>query len=146
MLRKQPFSFEEFKEIYSKVPRLCVDLVIKDKKGFLLTLREKNGYEGLWHFPGGTVYYREPVKEAVKRVAKEELGVDIIIQEFAGYIEYLSEEKERGFGYTLSLVFVCKLKNSDFDLDNQVAKVDFFPKPPTNTIEEQKAFLLKIVS
>ena len=29
MPRKQPLTFKEFKSIYSRVPRLCVDLLIK---------------------------------------------------------------------------------------------------------------------
>lgn len=143
MKRKQPFSFEEFKEIYSKVPRLCVDLIIKSDKGVLLTLRQKNGYEGQWHFPGGTVFYREEIETAIKRIAKEELGSDISIKDFKGYIEYFSEEKERGFGYTVSLVFLCKIRNTKFNLDNQVEKVNYFKTPPANTIKEQKEFLNK---
>jgi ADP-ribose pyrophosphatase YjhB (NUDIX family) len=141
MKRKQPFTFEEFKNIYSKVPRLCVDLVIRTDKGTLLTLRTKNGYENQWHLPGETVYYREKVEDAVKRVAEEELGIEISIEKFHGFLEYFSEEKERGFGYTITLVFICKPKTSHFDLDDQVEKMDFFKTPPENTIEEQKELL-----
>lgn len=140
-MRKQLFTFEEFKSIYSKVPRLCVDLVIETDKGVLLSLRKKNGYENQWHLPGGTVYYQEPVEDTVKRIAQEELGAKIIIEKFLGYIEYFSEAKERGFGYTVTLAFLCRLKSKTFNLDNQVEKVDFFITPPENTIIEQKEFL-----
>ncbi|MFZ3301799.1 MAG: NUDIX hydrolase [Microgenomates group bacterium] len=146
MNRKQPFTFEEFKTIYSKVPRLCVDLVIKTEKGVLLTFRAKNGYENQWHLPGGTIYYRERVEDAVKRVAKEELGIDITITKFAGYLEYFSEVKERGFGYTISLVFVCEPLNTEFELDDQVEKIGFFDKPPEDTITEQKDLLNNLLS
>lgn len=144
MKRKQPFTFEEFKAIYSRVPRLCVDLVIQNKKGVLLTLRIKNGYEKQWHLPGGTVYYRELVEDAVKRVAEEELGIEVSIEKFHGYLEYLSEKKERGFGYTITLVFICTPKNIEFNLDDQVEKIDFFAIPPENTIQEQKELLTNL--
>lgn len=141
MTRKLPFTTEEFKGIYSKVPRLCVNLVIRSDKGFIMTLRTKNGYEGLWHIPGGTVLYRESIKKAVKRIAKEELGIEISIKKFYGYLEYFSEVKGRGFGYTVSLVFLCEPVGSEFKLDNQAEKVDFFKMPPDNTIPEQKELL-----
>lgn len=141
MNRKQPLTYDEFKTIYSKVPRLCVDLIIKDKKGILLTLRQKNGWEGQWHLPGGTVLYKETVLETAKRVANEELGQEIKINKFIGYLEYFSEESERGFGYTISLAFLCKLLGQNLILDNQVKKVDFFKILPKNMIKEQKKFL-----
>ncbi|OGM26618.1 hypothetical protein A3D00_01210 [Candidatus Woesebacteria bacterium RIFCSPHIGHO2_02_FULL_38_9] len=144
MNRKQPLTYDEFKVIYSKVPRLCVDLVIKNNKEVLLTLRQKNGYEGQWHLPGGTVYYREPIQKAIKRIAKEELGIEISIEKFVGYLEYFSEEKERGFGYTVSLVFRCKSNDSNLNLDNQVEKAQYFKTPPNNTIVEQKDLLIKL--
>jgi ADP-ribose pyrophosphatase YjhB (NUDIX family) len=145
MNRKRPFTFEEFKSIYSKVPRLCVDLVIKNNDKVLLTLRQKNGYEGQWHLPGGTVMYRESINDAAKRIADEELGIRIKIEKFFGYLEYFSEEKERGFGYTVSLVFVCKPENDSFELDDQVERIQYFKTPPDNTIYEQKELLSKLL-
>lgn len=143
MSRKLPFTFKEFKSIYSKVPRLCVDLVVKTEQGVLLTLRLKNGYIGLWHLPGGTVLFREFIEKAIVRVAKEELGIKVSIDKLLGYIEYFSEERERGFGYTVSLVFLCKPLDAVLQLDDQVKKADFFQVIPKNTIEEQKEFLTK---
>lgn len=143
--RKLPFTFEEFKSIYSRVPRLCVDIVIQTEKGVLLTFRTKNGYLNQWHLPGGTVYYREKATDAVHRVAKEELGIEVEIEKFHGYLEYPSEEKERGFGYTVTLVFVCKMKSNDISLDDQVEKVEFFKEIPENTIVEQKELLRSIL-
>jgi ADP-ribose pyrophosphatase YjhB (NUDIX family) len=147
MTRKQPLTFKEFKSIYSKVPRLCVDLLITSDEGFLFTLRQKNGYIGQWHIPGGTVLYREKVKDAIQRVAKEELGTGVIVGELIDYLEYFSEEKERGFGYTITLVFLCRLPEKfKLNLDNQVKKYGFFKVPPTNTIREQKDLISKLIS
>lgn len=145
MVRKQRFPLEEFKSIYSRVPRLCVDLIIKTDKGLLLTLREQNGWEGQWHFPGGTVYLGDSLSDTIHRVAQEELGVDVDIEKSLGYIEYPSELKERGYGYSVSIPFLCKLKITDINLDDQVAKFGFFHVLPENTISEQKQFLDNIV-
>jgi ADP-ribose pyrophosphatase YjhB (NUDIX family) len=145
VIRKLPLTNEEFKSIYSKVTRLCVDLIINDKRGILLTLRQKNGWQGQWHFPGGTVCYREAVKDAVKRIAKEELGTSVKIVKLAGYIEYLDEVKERGFGYSVSIAFICHLKSEVMELDDQVEKAEFFKDLPKNMIIIQKDFLNKII-
>ena len=64
-------SHEDFLSIYSRVPRLCVDLIITSEEGVLLSLRAIEPYLGQWHFPGGTVYKGETIEEAAKRVAKK---------------------------------------------------------------------------
>ncbi len=139
MNRKLPFTYDEFKKIYSQVPRLTVDLLIKDKNGFLLILRKSFGWEGQWHLPGGTVYYQEKVEDAVHRVAREELGVDVTIEKFMRYIEYPNEVNERGFGYTVSLLFECSLPAGSTLTNDET--IEFFLKVPDNTIVEQKRVL-----
>lgn len=140
MNRKHPFTSEEFKAIYSKATRLCVDLVIKTDKGFILTLRKKNGYEGLWHIPGGTVFYRESIEKAAKRIAKEELGIGIIIKKFWGYLEYFSEVKGRGFGYSVSLVLICDPVGTELKLDNQTERVNFLRHLPRISFRSKKNY------
>lgn len=143
MSRKYPLTLEEFQAIYSRVPRLTVDLVVQNERGIILTLRQKNGWEDMWHLPGGTVYFKESVEDTVHRVAQEELGIDVKIERNLGYIEYPTEEKERGYGYSISLVFLCRPKSTNFVLDDQVEKIDFFRILPTKIIREHATFIKK---
>ena len=76
-MTKKPLTFEEFKTIYSKVPRLTVEVIVKTDKGILFTKRLIPPYVGSWHFPGGTVYYKETITDAIERVAQDELGVKV---------------------------------------------------------------------
>ncbi len=142
-MQKLPLTDEEFESIYSKVPRLCVDLFIKAEEGLLLTLRKENGWHGLWHIPGGTVYLGEKLEDAVSRVANEELGIEVKIEKLLGCIEYFSEEKERGYGYTVSVAFLCTPKSIELTLNNQATDAKFFKSLPDNVIEEQKEFIQK---
>jgi len=87
MKNKRPFSTEEFKKIYSKTPRLCVDLIINTPKGIVLSLRSIEPYKGEWHFPGGTVFYKEKIVDAIDRVALEEVGITVRVEKLLGYIE-----------------------------------------------------------
>lgn len=79
MKNKKPFSPEEFKEIYSRATRLCVDLVIKTSEGVVLSLRNIPPWKGQWHLPGGTVFYKDKIIDTVKRVALEELGASVSV-------------------------------------------------------------------
>lgn len=135
-----PISYEEFKAIYSKVPRLCVDLIIHTDQGYLMTLREnpRDGWVGQWHFPGGTVYMYESLEDALRRKAEEELGIEIEIEKLLGYTECHSERKERGFGYSVGLEFLCHITKGE--PDGRGGKVGFFTTPPENTILEHKEF------
>ena len=135
------FTPEEFKAIYSQVPRLTVDLTIKNSCGILLSFRTLPSWHNQWHLPGGTVFLGERVKEAVARIAKSELGIDITIEKFLGYNEFLSEEKERGFGFSVSLNFLCSTDAIEFIHDEDASEVKAFTELPENTIAEQKEFL-----
>lgn len=141
MKNKKPFSPEEFKAIYSKTPRLCVDLVIKTPKGFVLSLRDIEPYKGKWHLPGGTVLYREKITDAIKRVAKEETSSKVKIKELLGYIEFPSEENERGYGYTVSMAFLCFAEGTGLNPNEQSSEIRIFRKLPPNIIREQGLFL-----
>ena len=104
---KYPFSYSEFKKIYSKVPRIGIELLIKTPNGVLLTLRKTRDWNGMWHLPGSTLYHSESILSCINRVARDELGVKVKMKKFLGYIEYLSEEKrEKNFGTTVGLLFI----------------------------------------
>ncbi len=128
-------SSSEFKKYFSKVTRLCVDVVIKTPDGIILILRAIPPYKGKWHYPGGTVHYRETIKDAINRIADRELGVKVDIKRLLGYSEFPSEMKERGFGWSISLVFLCKIKSGVPTLNYEGLRIGFFKKLPKNMIK-----------
>ncbi len=138
---RKPLSSEEFKAIYSKVPRLCVDLIIRTEKGIVLTLRNLPSWNNQWHLPGGTVLYKETLEQAVAMIAQEELGIPVHIEKMLGYIEYPSEEKERGFGWAISIAFLCRTAAQDFKVNDEASKAGIFDQLPENLIHEQSSFL-----
>lgn len=141
MTNKKPLSSEEFRVVYSKVPRLCIDLVIIMSGGIVLSLRNLPSWKGKWHLPGGTVLYGEKVVDTIKRVAQEELSISVKPQKLLGYIEFPSEEKERGFGHTVSMAFLCFTEKTDFKPNEESSKIEVFKKLPPGLIEEQCVFL-----
>lgn len=65
-----------------------VAAVIKDGNKILSTQRGSGEFKGFWEFPGGKVEKGESFKEALKREIKEELQVDIRVNDLIKTIEY----------------------------------------------------------
>lgn len=135
-IRKLPLK--EFKTIYSKVPRLCVDLVIRNKQGTLLTKRDIPPDLGWWHFPGGTVLIGETLKNTVQRVAKEELNTKVKIKKLLGFLEYTDGS---GLGYPISAVFIVKPLTKELAGGEQAKTIGYFNTIPEKTLPEVKKFL-----
>lgn len=138
MLKK--LSLKEFKAIYAKVPRVTVEIIYINKRGYLLTLRAFGPWKGQWHFPGGGILMGESMEMAVKRVAKEELGVEAEVKQFLGIIEWLPNKNSAKI-HAYSLCFLVDLKKENIKLDGQASEFNFFKKIPENTITEQKNFI-----
>ncbi len=143
MQRLQPYTPEQFQALYSQVTRLTLEVLVVDPQwGVLLIERQEPSWQGLWHIPGGTILYKEPVETALQRIASEELGIAVVAKELVGYIEYPTEEQERGFGYSVGMVFTCEarevLETSD--------KRRFFTELPDNLIGDQRPLLQKVLS
>ena len=145
MPRQKPFSYEEFQAIYSRVPRLVVEVVVQTEKGIVLTLRKDASWNNLWHLPGGTVFYKEYIEDAIKRIAREELSVEVTKQRFLDYLEYPSEEQQRGFGWSVGLAFLCTPNSALPELNEEGEKIEVFDYIPENIVEEHKRLLAGIL-
>ncbi len=100
---------EEFHEIYRRVPRLCVEVVIATpERGVLLMERDIPPNVGAWHIPGGTVLFGERLVDTVRRVARDELALEVNVGELIGYIEYPSHY-ENGLDSPVGIAFHCEI-------------------------------------
>lgn len=129
---------EEFDSIYSRVPRVCVEVIIKTKNGIVLSKRDIPPYVGQWHIPGGTVRLGETLNQAVKRVAKEELGIVVKPTKFLGVIEYFGQNI---LGQPVGIAFLARFVSGKLRGSEQAEEVRFFKQIPQDTIPEQKIFL-----
>ncbi len=114
-----------------------------------MTLRDIEPYKDFWQIPGGTVRLGETIEAATKGVALEELGIVVDIIGLAGYQEYPSDSKLRGWGWPIALQMLCTVKSGEFKLDRQAREIRFFKKfsdVPENTIEEHKKILEKLLN
>jgi ADP-ribose pyrophosphatase YjhB (NUDIX family) len=133
-------SEDEFRYIFARVPRLTVEVIIQSSQGVLLTRRASGPCAGLWHIPGGTVRFGEPLVAAVRRVAATELGRRVSVGPFLGYIEYPSHYLH-GLDSPVGLAFRCHLEG-----DPEAVPSDgrsWFTAPPESMHIEQRDFLLE---
>jgi ADP-ribose pyrophosphatase YjhB (NUDIX family) len=132
---------EEFDAIFRRVPRLSVEVVIATPEhGVLLAQRDIPPNVGAWHIPGGTVLFAEPIVETVKRVACDELGMEVEVGELLGYIEYPSHY-ENGLDCPVGLAFQCEAVGGPPDPSTLPEGCAWFTRLPQGLYAEQREFL-----
>ena len=94
-------------------PFVGVGVLIKAGDYILLVKRSNEPNKGLWSIPGGMVELGEEVREATKREAKEETGLDIkvdslldvvdnIILDENGKIHYCARDRDPMYFFNFS--------------------------------------------
>jgi ADP-ribose pyrophosphatase YjhB (NUDIX family) len=131
----------EYDWIFSRVPRLCVEVVlVHPDRGVLLALRDIPPNVGAWHIPGGTVLFGEPLDDAVRRVALDELGLHVTAGELLGYIEYPSHYNN-GLDSPVGLAFRTEPAGESSSVDELPPGCQWFERLPAGLYEEQRKFL-----
>lgn len=136
-----PLSQAEFDHIYSRVPRLTVELVVRQNGALFLTQRAIAPCAGTWHLPGGTVRFGEPLLEAVRRIARRELGVTVRRATNIGYIEYPSHYKN-GLDCPVGLVFRVDAFFGAPTPNSEAAASGWYEQLPVPMHPDQDTFLL----
>ncbi|TKX86695.1 NUDIX domain-containing protein [Halorubrum sp. SS5] len=116
MADTDPIPDEEWKSIVANVPLVSVDLVIEHDGGVLLGKRENEPAKGEWFVPGGTVFKNEPRTDAVHRVATEELGEAVVIDDCLGTYEHFYETADVdgvGSKHYLATAYRCYFERDD---------------------------------
>lgn len=137
-----PLPEDEFRAIYSKVPRLTVDIVLRNATGAVyLTKRAIPPCQGQWHLPGGTVRFGEPLLGAVRRIARRELDIDVHAATGLGYVEYPSHY-QNGLDSPVAMVFEVTGYSGVPDASSEAAGGDWFTVLPDRMHADEDRFLL----
>lgn len=88
-----------------------VAAIIKNEDKVLATKRGYGEFINMWEFPGGKIEPDETKEEALIREIKEELNVEISIDNFALDIEY-----QYPTFYLFMSCFMCSIKNGCVEL------------------------------
>ncbi|RJQ36785.1 NUDIX hydrolase [Candidatus Parcubacteria bacterium] len=131
-------SDRKYRSIYRKVPRLCVDLVIRDARGIILSRRDIQPDKGMWHLPGGRVRMQEQLPAAIRRIAREETGLKLAVQRIVGVIEYRYLGR---WQHSVSVVYLARPIGGRLRGSAQAQKIAFFKSFPRGTMSEVRSFL-----
>lgn len=137
-LMPKPLPERLYRQTYSRVPRLCVDIIIKVGDGIVLVKRDIPPRKGYWHLPGETVRLGESLREAAERAALDETGLKVRIERQLRVIEY---SRRSAFGQTVAIAYSAvrlsgRLRGNEYGRDVRV-----FHKLPAKLIPEQKKLL-----
>jgi len=105
---------DRFRDIVKDCVLLAVDLVVKNERGeVLLGLRKNAPARGFWFVPGGRVHKNEKLSDALRRISKEEIGIEITAEEIRliGIYDHIYEDNFLGeAGYnTHYAVIACEV-------------------------------------
>ncbi|MBI4132349.1 MAG: NUDIX domain-containing protein [Candidatus Sungbacteria bacterium] len=140
--RLQKLSSASYRRIYSAVPRLCADVVIRASGGVLLTRRSIPPWRGWWHLPGGRVHKFETLSRAAERICREELGVKVRVSKVLGAVEYLRDRTAPGFvTHSVSVVLAARLIGGMPRGSWQAREISFFRSLPRKVIPGVGRFL-----
>lgn len=120
-----------YKKIQELLPICCVDLVIKNKEGeFLLIKRKNQPAKGQWWIAGGRIKKGEKLEKAALRKAKEETGLDVILEKQLGAKGTIFNKGVFGKKvHTINIIFLAQAKGKKkVKLDSQSADFQWFKK------------------
>ena len=139
-----PLSQTEFDTIYARVPRLCVEVIMVEPDGVVLTKRSIAPCAGLWHIPGATVRFGESLHDTAYRVAREECDVAIDDLEQLTIVEYVFADYPQ---WPVSVVYLAKPLTRRYRHDRTASDVRAFKVPDDVAhlaiIEQHRALLLE---
>ncbi|MFB6140062.1 MAG: NUDIX domain-containing protein [Halosimplex sp.] len=116
----------EFATVLERVPQVCVEVVLEREadEGVLVARRTNEPAKGEWFWPGGRLYKGERLDDAARRVAREELGVDVALEGRLGVYEHFWD-RSRIDGvdsrHTVNIVYRVRQTDPDagIELDEQ---------------------------
>lgn len=124
---------KKYREIVQIIPILCIDaLIINNKNEYLLVKRLKDPLKGIYWVPGGRVLHLEKTEEALVRVMKKELNIDVnnfkkeIYGVYEDFFDSNSFENKANY-HTVSVVYKIFIgeEKIDITLDAQSSEYKF---------------------
>ncbi len=84
---------QTFKTVIRSTPLISIDLLVKKDNKILLGKRINKPARGYLFSPGGRVYKNETIDDAMMRIAKDELNIELkLVPGFIGVFEHFYDD------------------------------------------------------
>ena len=88
---------DKFLSIVAATPLVSIDLILRSERGRVLLGRRVNRpAQGFWFVPGGRIRKNERIKDALRRISRAELGIEIEHAELTGVFDHIYEDNYFG--------------------------------------------------
>ncbi|MFB6184903.1 MAG: GDP-mannose mannosyl hydrolase [Haloarculaceae archaeon] len=128
---------QQWTVVVRNVPIVSVDLVVRSGDGVVLGKRTNEPAKGEWFVPGGRVRKNERLDDAVHRVARDELGVEVTVDRKLGVYEHFWDVADvdgvDGKHY-VPVGYVVTPESETFRVDDQHDELRRF-EPPFETVD-----------
>ena len=110
------FKFKTEKSVMERKERAYIgvdNIIINDKGEILLNKRAdtKKTFPGMWNLVSGDIEYGETVEEALKREAREEVGVEVEVIRFTG--RYYDKKGRHPTKTVICLPHICRIVSGE---------------------------------
>lgn len=106
------------KLIMSKIYTAAKAIISNDKNEFLI-LKQKIGEHEIWDLPGGRIEFGETPQETLMREVKEEVGLDVTIQDLKGVWWFYRTKSDNA--QVICITWACSPKKFEVDIHNNPA-------------------------
>jgi colanic acid biosynthesis protein WcaH len=111
---------ETYDEFVAHMPQVCVEVVLETDRGVLLAKRVN--HPRVWFWPGGRLFKGESLAAATRRIADEELGIEIdLVEDFGPYAHFWRGNGAAPSRHTVNVPFHARPRQDhpEITLDDQ---------------------------
>lgn len=108
---------ETYTGFVARMPQPCVELVLETDEGLLLGKRTIEPQ--VWFWPGSRLYKGERLEAAARRVASEELGIEVrLVEQLGVHAHFWRESADGGPSrHTVNVVYHAVPARADFEIE-----------------------------
>ncbi|MDG4812251.1 GDP-mannose mannosyl hydrolase [Hydrogenovibrio sp. 3SP14C1] len=129
---------DDFSNLIQMAPLVSIDLIVESQGKYLLGKRLNSPAKNFWFVPGGRIFKNEKISDALERIAKKELNIDVntVSSYFFGSFEHFYNDSYVSEKISTHYVVLAYKLFADMDIDELALPLAEHSKYQLFTIDE----------